>query len=501
MNHLVLWALLEAKTTSSGSGTDWFTVLVGASHIAYLLALLSIPSVLMQRRGRPQAALTWVLLLFLLPYGLGLFFWWAIGRTHLKGRRRKKRQSTRLLLQRLAKYHRKLPHPPDAEWGLLPIERFPREEAEWILTPTADNRVRLLVNAAEAYPAMERIIREAKHHLHLLFYIWQADETGRRFRDLLIEKARQGIKVRLLYDAVGGANVRFGFMDPLIEAGAEVEAFMPPRIFRRSLELNFRNHRKLVIADGEVGMLGGFNVGDEYCHDWRDTAVLLRGPALDQLQEVFADDWYFTTQRDYTSPEYFGRWINDGRAHLDGHDAACGLISSGPQTELNLTHEAFFLAITTAQKRIYLTTPYFVPDATIMHALRSAMFRGVDVRLLVPFKSDAPLVRLAGRSYYPDLLRAGVRIFEYEPMILHSKTGVFDDDLSFIGSANMDIRSFKLNFELSCFLKSRAVCQQMADIFARDVAQSREISLDEVKKNSYFARLSEAAAHLMSPLL
>lgn len=480
---------------------DWLSYFVGATYLTYFLALLSIPSVLLQRRGRPQAALTWVLLMFLLPYGLGLFFWWAIGRTHLKRRRRRKKQSRARMAQRLAQFQQELPTPHDEEWGLLPISRFPAEEAEWIFPPTSGNRARILVDGREAYPAMEQLIAEARHHLHLLYYIWQPDGTGRRFRDLLIDKARAGVQVRVLYDAVGGANIRRGFMAPLAAAGAEVEPFMPPRFFRRSLDLNFRNHRKLLIADGQAAILGGLNIGDEHCDNWRDTAVLVRGPVLDQLQEVFADDWYFATKRDFTSADYFGRWRRRGAESHDGHAAACGLILSGPQTEVNLTHEAFFLAITTAKNRIALTTPYFVPDQSILHALRAAVYRGVDVRLLVPEKSDAPLVRLAGRSYYPELLRSGVKIYEYHGCILHSKTGVFDDDRSFIGSANMDIRSFRLNFELSCFLKSRALCGELSAIFERDLEQSHEVTLESVQRNSYFSRLAESAAHLMSPLL
>jgi cardiolipin synthase len=465
----------------------------------FLLALFSIPSVLVQRRGRPQAALGWLLLLLLLP-PIGLFFWWAIGRRYLVRRRRKRRRSAEKLSNRLTELRTTLAAPPEADWDFLPIQRLPQEEAEWLMVPTSGNHVDLLVDAREGYPAIEQAILDARHHVHMLFYIWRKDATGRHFRDLLIERAKDGVQVRVLYDAVGGSEVGGKFMQPLIEAGGKVGVFLPPRLLRRSLEINFRNHRKLVVCDGQAGFLGGLNIGDEYAQTIRDTMVRIEGPAVDQLQEVFAEDWYFATDEDYMDVEFLGQWRSSPRPR-EGVPAVCAIVPSGPHTEFNFTLEAFFIALCRATRRIWITTPYFIPDQTIIAALRTAVFRGVDVRLLVPATSDHRLVALASRSFYPILLQAGVRIFHYQGGLMHAKTVLLDDDLSIIGSANMDLRSFRLNFEINLFAQSRPLADELAALYERFERDSLEISWDDIQKSSFTAQFTEALAHLLSPLL
>jgi len=467
--------------------------------LSYVLALLTVPSVLLQRQGRPQAALSWLLVLFAFPY-LGLLLWWAIGRKHLARRKRKQRRAAEKISRRIDLVQSELPSVPKAEWKLMSFEHLPPADREWAFAPTLDNAARLLVDGEETYGAIEKMIREARHHIHLLFYIWQNDATGVRLRDLLIERAKAGIEVRVLLDAVGSYSMSGRAMNPLREAGGKVKTFMPPRFLRMSLELNFRNHRKMALVDGCTAVMGGLNIGDEYLR-WRDTALQLRGPVVDQLQEVFAEDWYFAAREDFTGVEYFGGWRDGDGAEVGPPNAMCGLVASGPHTELNLTHEAFFSAIGHAERRVYLTTPYLVPDQVILAALRTAVLRGVDVRILVPWENDEPLVRLASRSYYLELLRYGVRIFEYHGRMMHAKSAAIDDDLSFVGSANMDIRSFRLNFELNCFVKGAVLNRQMTEVFLRDLAHSREVTLEDIEQSSYVARLVEATAHLLSPLL
>ncbi len=494
----------EAATWQWG----WWSLLA----IEMLLVAISIPSVLLKRSGKPQAAISWVMILILLPF-VGFFFWWAIGRRHLVRRQRKRRRTAATMAERIDHLQSNLPTPAEPTWALLDPSRLPPEEATWAFEPTAENCVRMLVDAEEVYPAIEQLIHSAEHHIHLLFYIWEPDATGRRFRDLLAQRAREGVAVRVLLDAVGSARSRRRFMDPLREAGAEVAAFSPPVLLRRRLELNFRNHRKLVVADSRAAIVGGLNIGDEYVDNWRDTAVSLEGAAVDQLQEVFAEDWFYATNSDFTTTDYFGGWhegvgdeVDNGLANSVGNgdvcrQATCQLVPSGPHTEMNLTRECFFIAITQATGRVYLTTPYFIPEPSIQAALQSAVLRGVDVRILVPAHSDSPLVALAGRSYYRELLRSGVRIYEYQPAILHAKTAVVDDHVSFVGSANMDIRSFRLNFELSCFLYNAQLNADLARQFEIDLSLSRELQLSEVEDTSLPRRLAESTAHLLSPLL
>ena len=477
---------------------DWGTIWSIVSFVAFLLALLSTPSVLMNRRGRPQAALAWVLVLVTIPL-LGLFLWWAMGRTHLARKRKKKRRSAAKISQRLNKLQRASTSPMATNWELVSLRRLPPDDAEWGFLPTKGNHVRLLEDADETYPEFERLIAGAREHVHLMFYIWRNDAVGIRFRDLLIEKAKAGVEVRVLLDAFGASKVTGRFMNALREAGGEVRIFGPAVYLQRHLEFNFRNHRKLLIADGQHAVLGGLNIGKEYTAAWHDMALRLQGPVIDQLQEVFVEDWAFAKGKDFVDKRHFDRW---GEAQqLVGSPAVCAVVASGPHSSLNLTHEAFFVAINRAEKRVWLTTPYFVPDSPILTSLRTAVFRGVDVRILVPESSDAPLVTLASRSYYPDLLRFGVRIFEYAGTMLHSKTAVLDDDLSFVGSANLDVRSFRLNFELNCFVKSQPVCSELGRVFQQDLKNSREIMAADLEKRGYFVQLAESAAHLMSPLL
>jgi cardiolipin synthase A/B len=496
--------MLLAEGEQSGWVKGFWFVFMVMSNITFLLALLSIPSVLVHRRGRPQAALSWVLAMLTVPV-VGLLLWWAMGRSHLERKRRKRRRRISKISADISKVYKETPAKLETKWELLPIERFPPQEAEWAFPPTINNQARLLVDAKETYAEIERMIRDAQTFIHIIFYIWQNDSIGEKFRDLLVEKANAGVQVRVLVDAFGSSRVVKHFMDPLREAGGEIAIFGPTILRRWHLEVNFRNHRKLVLVDGKEAVVGGLNIGEEYTHNWHDLAILLGGPSIDQLQEVFMEDWAFANGSDFVGKQYFGRWQGADEPDLNHEEMCeptiCAVIASGPLGEMNLTHEAFLLAIAGAKERIWLTTPYFVPDQTILAALRTAVFRGVEVRVLVPEEPDAYLVGLASRSYYPFLLATGIRIFEYKDDILHAKAAVIDHDIAFVGSANMDVRSFKLNFELSCFLECESLCQRLADLYESDIKKSNEIRTEDLNHRGYWTQVSEAAAHLMSPLL
>ncbi|HZZ26547.1 MAG TPA: cardiolipin synthase [Pirellulales bacterium] len=494
MPNLFLLAVLRWST-------DWWLLILSLS---YLLAIASVPSVLLQRRGKPHSAVSWLLVLFALP-GIGIFLWWAIGRKHLERQRRKRRRAaakTAFALTQVRDESTAAASPLD----LLPIRFMPVEEAEWVFPPTIDNRVRLLIDAAEAYPAIEAAIRAAKQHIHISFYIWNDDATGRAWRDMLIEKAKAGVHVRLLLDGLGSRFARRRkMMRPLQEAGGEVAFFLPLTLWSTRPTINFRNHRKIVLADGCTGFLGGINIGDEYTSGWHDLALQLEGSVVDQLQETFAEDWFFATGREIVAPQIFCQWQTpEGQAALpppDDAHAVCSLLASGPHTPHNFTHDALFLSLAQAKQRVYITTPYLIPEESTMAALRTAVYRGVDVRVLVPAKSDAWIVQWAGRSYYPDLLAAGVRLYEYLPTILHAKSVVIDDDLSIVGSANIDVRSFRLNFEASCLARSKPLAHRLLDLFSRNLQHSREITHEDVQRRSYLSQLGDAAAHLLSPLM
>ncbi|RMH41070.1 MAG: cardiolipin synthase [Deltaproteobacteria bacterium] len=474
-----------------GAGQWWAVLQLGSTA----LAVASIPSVLLRRRGRPMAALSWILVLVALPV-LGVALWWLLGRMHLERQRRRRRRAHERLAPALTAVRDRVRAP--AARPVLGFCRLPDHLRRGIFPASAGNRCRLLVDATTAYPEMERAIEAARHHVHALFYIWRDDATGRRFRDLLCAKAREGVEVRALYDGIGSLGLSHAYKRALRDAGVQVATFLPLGVRTLRAALNFRNHRKILVVDAERAFVGGINIGDEYTRDWHDLAVELRGPVVDQLQEVFADDWHYAAREDLASADYFGK-----SPAVDGADAAeCAVIASGPDfPAYNPTHEALFAAVVTAQSRLWIMTPYFVPGPALMAALRSAAFRGVDVRLYLPRRSDVRLVEMAARSYYPDLLDAGIRVFEYLPGFLHAKAAIVDESLAFLGSANLDARSFRLNFEASCFVTSASFVAQLAAMMAADEARCSEITRDYLAAQPAARQIVDAAAHLLSPLL
>ena len=471
----------------------FFTIVVGLE----LLALASVPSVLVQRAGRPMAALSWILALLTVP-PIGLVLWWLLGRSHLRKQRKRRRAATNTIATRI----RGLVGEPDAAperstLAHLPLFKLPEDIRESVFPAVCGNHIDLLVDATNAYPKMLEAIRNAEHHIHLLFYIWNDDATGKEFLDALVDKARQGVEVRLLCDGMGSPAVGTSFTKPLEDAGGQVARFLPPRLLVPSPTINFRNHRKIIVVDAKVGFTGGINIGDEYRGAWHDLAVRIHGPAVDQLQQVFADDWYFVTDHALVAPEYFSCIAGEET----DMDVACSVVASGPDAMHNAMHDALFIAMNEARRRLFIITPYFIPSLPILASLRAAVYRGVDVRVMVPAHSDLPIVRMASRSFYPGLLYGGVRLFEYQRAMLHAKAVIFDDDLVLIGSANMDNRSFKLNFEASCFLDGREINEDLERVFNEDLSACREVGLEEVENRPWRAQVIDAAAHLLSPFL
>ena len=458
------------------------------------LSFLTIPSILLRRRARPVACVGWIFAVVTLP-GLGLALWLLLGRTHLERKRRKRRQASAQVSQNLASLRDRLDAEADPNLrSPLMLRYIPTDLEDAIFAATSGNEVELLVDGAAVYNAMDEAIRSAQHHVHLSYYIWRTDTVGTHFRDMLCERAREGVEVRALYDAVGSPGVGRSFVKPLVDAGGRSEPFLPLRPWRAS-SINFRNHRKILIVDGRVAFVGGLNLGEDYTGDWHDFAVRLSGPVVNQLQETFADDWFFASSEDLASDAYFHSW--SARPNL----STCSVVSSGPTDRGSPLHDALFAAINEARTRVYIVTPYFVPGPAMISALRVARLRDVDVRLLLPQKADVPLMRRIARSYYPDLLRVGVRIYEYSPAVLHGKLAVFDDALSYIGSANLDTRSFRYNFETSCFVADKQLNERIVTNLRRDFDQSHEVDLDKIESMPWSSRVFDAAAHLLSPLV
>ena len=462
-------------------------------------------SYIILQRHRPTATLAWILAVIFIPVG-GLAAWFVLGRRRVRRRTVSRQSVSAALRSRVPAPELRFHTTPrtggdDDRSPALHLMQLGRATSRSPVTHS--NRVTLFTRPHAAYGALEHAIRGAQNHVHLLYYIFRGDAVGRRIRDALIERAKAGVKVRCLFDGLGSIGLTDEFVRPLHEVGAEVAWFLPVRLRLLSrtgpARPDLRNHRKIVVVDGNRGFTGGLNVGVEYAGSddepgWRDTHLGLEGPAAWELQRIFVEDWLYATGQEIDLDPLFTPITARG-------DDRVQIMASGPDCDWQIIHTLYFQAIASACKRVYLTTPYFVPDDSILMALTTAALRGVDVRLLLPQKSDVRLVLWAGRSYYRELLDAGVRIYEYRPRVLHAKTLVIDGEVASIGSANMDIRSFELNFEANAFIYGRRVAEQLEAAFFADVAQSEPILRHRQQHRALGWRLAEGWARLLSPLL
>lgn len=368
------------------------------------------------------------------------------------------------------------------------------------LEPSDGNHAEVLTSDEAAFARVEECLGAARQRIWAEYYLIRRDETGHRFLDLLAAKARQGVEVRLIYDAIGSFGLNRPLLRELRAAGGRCVEFLPVNPLRKRWSVHLRNHRKLIVIDGEVAFTGGMNVGDEYSGrarrrgtlHFRDTHLRLAGPCVADLEEVFAADWVFACGEQLELAEQAAQAAGAARV---------AIIPSGPDQPRNASHYSYFAGITAARRSIWLTSPYFIPDEATLTALISSALEGVDVRILVPAVSDVLLVGPAGRSFYPQLLAAGARIFEYLPSMLHAKTMVADDHLALVGSANLDMRSFALNFEVGALIDNHEAAATLRRCFLEQTAKSREITLDDVRAWPVRRRLGHGAARLFSPLL
>ncbi len=471
---------------------SWFNA--GWLLLDLIIIAVLIPAVILQRR-ESGATLAWILVIVLVPF-VGLLAFWVFGTTRLRLRRRKRRRIEARLAPALHKLQAQSSSgPPAAD---LPPSLLKLAEKLDEIGPRPGNEVVLLRLGPAAFDTLEASFDSARHHIHLVYYVWEPDRTGARLRDALTRAARRGVEVRLLLDDVGSRSARRGFFQGLVEAGGQVERFLPVNPLSRQLALNNRNHRKIVVVDGETGFTGGMNVGDVYAglgEPWRDLHARIRGPVVRSLQEVFCQDWYHATGDDLVSADYFPRISAAGKVWAQ-------LLASGPADERwRAIHTLLFAAINLARQRVWVETPYFVPDPSILMALQTAALRGVDVRLLLPGRSDHPLVLHAGRSFQDALLAVGVRIFELQDVVLHAKTVTVDGNFSTLGSANMDQRSFRLNFEANVFFFGAEVAAELERDFLSLCSSAREVTAASRRDISRRQRLTEGVARVLAPLL
>lgn len=362
------------------------------------------------------------------------------------------------------------------------------------------NRARLLIDGEATYQAILDGIREAKKYILFQFYIFRDDESGRRFRDALVAKAKSGVSVRILLDNYGSMSLGDEFIRSMTDVGIDLRYVMDVSGDSNRFQLNFRNHRKIVIIDGKTGYLGGLNIGDEYLGKdkkltpWRDTHMEWRGPAVKCLQVPFAEDWKWATGEALKDLDW------EIRPEDSVGEAKLLCLASGPADPFETCPMAFITLINASEKRIWIATPYFVPDDKTVTALQLAAIRGVDVRILIPDLNDSQLVYLSSFAYLAELEKTGVKVFRYGDGFLHEKVMLVDDELSVVGSANMDNRSFRLNFEVTGVVSDHSFNTKMTEMLEADFAKSRQTGADELEAKGFWFRLGVRSARLLAPL-
>jgi len=476
----------------------WKNVILALDIAGYVFAFLLIPRIILERR-HPSATLAWMLGIALLPF-IGIPLYFLIGVRRVRRHIRAKIAAVAPVASSLS--HRLRPEELPTDVGVRCGRVLLATETPH---PTKGNRVTFLRAGDEAYEAVLTLTGSARDHLHAQFFILDVDPVGRRFIQALAARAREGIRVRLLLDAVGSWRALRRTVRPLQEAGGEVAAFMPAFPLHRRWSAHLRNHRKLLIADGKKAFTGGMNIGKRYMgprtskEQWRDVAAVIEGPALPDLQSLFLDDWAFATGETLPSGNLFPPLsrLAGGTSPL----CVLQIAASGPDRKTRPIYEGVFAAFTAARRRLWIETPYFIPDDGIGAALRNAALRGVDVRLIVPGTPDLWIMALAGRSYFDEMMASGVRIHLYRPTNLHSKVLVVDDDVGVIGSPNVDMRSFFLNFELGVFLYGRPQIEALADGFLKDLESSEPVDPVRFARRPRPLRLFEDTCRIFSPLI
>jgi len=367
---------------------------------------------------------------------------------------------------------------------------------------TSNNDITLFTNAEEKYESLYNDILNAKRNIHLLYFIFKADTTGKKFISLLAQKAREGVEVRLLYDTIGSLKTRFSSFKEIVDAGGMVCKFFP---LISILKINFRNHRKIVVIDGEIAYTGGMNIGDDYigghkrARPWRDTHLRVTGSCVMSFQERFMMDWYHISNEkiNFADTNVFAKYFPEPKT--TGKISA-QVVSSGPDVEAEYIKYSYIKMINNAKRYIFMQSPYFIPDEAFMTSLKMAVDSGVDVRLIIPGKPDKRTVYVLTTSYIEELLKNDVKVYLYNGFI-HSKMFIMDGEVTSIGTANIDSRSFVLDFEINIFLYDEGFSLKCEQIFLEDVKNSMQVSIEQAKSRGLIRRMMESLMRILSPLL
>ncbi len=472
--------------------TFWSILFAGIE----LLGLLTAVHAIMNTRTA-QGAIAWFFPLVLFPYA-AIPLYWIFGRSRFQGylvaRRKGDTKVQQVVADAVVEFRQRFGKELEG-----PAQRFDACETLAGMPFTSGNQVKLLVDGQQTFDAIFEGIASAESYIFAEFFIIHDDQLGREFQRRLMEKAQDGVRVWLLYDEIGSHHLSKAFKQELVDAGVEIRPFSSTRGWNNRFQLNFRNHRKIVVVDGKKAYVGGLNVGDEYMGrgkkfgPWRDTHLAITGPAVACVQLAFGEDWYWSTGGQHLQ----GNWEVEQSGDL-GQDVL--VLPSGPADELESCGLFFTHLINSAKHRLWIASPYFVPDEGIVAALNLAALRGVDVRILLPNKADHLLVYLSSFSYIAETEPAGVKFYRYEPGFLHQKVVLVDDELAAVGTANFDVRSFRLNFEITIAAADQQFAADVEQMLQSDFENSRQVKGGDLHSRPFWFRLAVRCARLMAPV-
>lgn len=474
----------------------WNVYTISALWLLYGITVISCIVVVLSENRNPIRSLAWVIALIFLP-GLGLIFYAFFGRS-LRGQHLMSRSNKRRLFHSQAARHdlKTSPLTPSEQQVVKLTHRVSRYPF------TQNNEADIFVDGEEKFEALKNDLRKARLSIYFQYYIFKADKLGREIAEILMEKAREGVEVKVIYDHVGSFSAPNKFFTKMRKAGVEAHPFFRVTFPQLANRINWRNHRKIVVIDREIGYIGGMNVAQRYLGiqedgtAWRDTHLRLKGDIVGSLVYSFSMDWNFLK--------------NDSINHLEvtppvqsdiDNDTGMQLLTSGPTETWDNLELTFLRAIAGAQKCVYIQTPYFLPTDSLLRALEAAALANVDVRIMLPIKSDSRMLQYASLSYVTQCLKAGIKVYLYNPGMLHSKVMIIDDSFVTTGSVNFDFRSFENNFEGNIFIYDRAINRRMKDIFFEDLEKCRKLTISQWRKRPLLTRFNESILRLLAPIL
>jgi cardiolipin synthase len=480
-------------------GMDFWSVF----SLVFLITAIPMAIMIILENRSPYKTAAWILVLILLPI-FGVIFYLFFGQEYRKQKLFSRKglkshsQFRKLSIHQLRQFKNAFSKLDEKILQKENLIRLLLNNSDSLLT--TGNQLTLLTSPAKTFEAIFNAIKNARHHIHLEYYILADDKIGNRMKNLLIKKAREGVEVRIIVDDVGSWGLKKYFFEDLRNSGVKIFSFMEVRFPRLTSQVNYRNHRKIIVIDGKTGFTGGVNIADRYLEGkkrigpWNDLHLQIEGDASACLQVVFAADWFFVSKENLSGDKHFPVMTN-------GEGVAMQISVSGPDSDWENIGQAFFAAITNARQRAYIVSPYLMPPLQIISALKTASLSNVDVRIIIPEKSDSPIPLWCSFSYVEELLEAGVKVYFYNTGFIHSKYIIVDDVFSTVGTTNLDFRSLETNFEVNAFIYDEAFTSRLTQIFRNDMKNSREVKLRDWRQRPWHFKLRESFAHSVSPML